>query len=97
MTRVLWSDPGLDDLAAIVAYIKADSPDAARRAANAILAAVTQLARIPESGRAGRIPGTRELVVPRSAYVVVYELSGSDAIILRVLHGAMRWPPDGWP
>ncbi len=51
------------------------------------------------AGKAGRSPGTRELVVARYPYLVVYSAEAgamtSDPVqiaILRILHGAMSWP-----
>jgi len=46
-------------------------------------------------GRLGRVAGTRELVLSRTPYIVIYEFRGPDEeiYILRLLHGAQRWPP----
>jgi len=41
-----------------------------------------------DSGRAGRIDGTREWVLVGTPYIVVYRLSGSVIEVLRILHGA---------
>lgn len=59
-----------------------------------IAQAVLRLVEFPESGRPGRVPGTRELVIPRTPYVVAYALTGDRIRILRVLHGAQMWPDD---
>jgi len=50
---------------------------------------------MPRMGRIGRIAGTRELVLSGTPYVVIYDLRNMDEqiYILRVLHGARRWPP----
>ncbi|HET6521471.1 MAG TPA: type II toxin-antitoxin system RelE/ParE family toxin, partial [Geminicoccaceae bacterium] len=50
------------------------------------------LAQHPESGRPGRVPGTRELVVSGTPYIVPYRVQGNTVQILRVLHGARKWP-----
>jgi len=42
--------------------------------------------------RAGRVSGTREMVV-RSNYVVIYTEDTCAVTILRVLHAAQQWPP----
>lgn len=60
---------------------------------DAIEAAVSQLVRMPRSGRAGKVAVTRELVVPRTPYVIVYRVYTDRVVILRLLHGAQRWPP----
>jgi toxin ParE1/3/4 len=46
----------------------------------------------PQIGRAGRVPGSRELVIPRTPYIVPYRFQRTTIQILRVYHGARRWP-----
>ena len=43
--------------------------------------------------RPGRVQGTRELVVPATPFIVVYRIEATGVVILRVLHGAQKWPP----
>ena len=43
-------------------------------------------------GRPGRVEGTRELVVPDTPYLVPYRGRGHAVEILRVFHGARKWP-----
>jgi toxin ParE1/3/4 len=43
-------------------------------------------------GRAGRVTGTRELVIPNTPFIVPYRGKGEMVIILRVFHAARRWP-----
>ena len=40
----------------------------------------------------GEVPGTRELVIPRLPYFVVYRLTSDAVQILRVLHDKQKWP-----
>ncbi len=47
---------------------------------------------MPFSGRIGRIDGAREAVVPRSPYIVVYEISEQTVYILGIWHAARQWP-----
>jgi toxin ParE1/3/4 len=56
--------------------------------------AVRLLAEMPRRGRPGRWPGTRELIVPRTSYIVPYRVAGDHIEILRVFHGARRWPQE---
>lgn len=58
------------------------------------MAAVRRLHDFPESGRPGRVAGTRELVITETPYVAAYHVSGETVRILRVLHGAQQWPDD---
>ena len=43
-------------------------------------------------GRLGRVPGTRELEIPRTPFIVPYKLEGEVIQVLRVFHGVRRWP-----
>jgi toxin ParE1/3/4 len=89
----VWSLEAIDDLAALRAYIEQDDPAAARRVALHIIHNLeTLLPRSPEMGRPGRVPGTRELVIPRTPFIVPYRLVGHTIQILRIFHGARRWP-----
>lgn len=87
-----WLDDALADVTEIHRYIAADDPSAAARVVERVQAAVRLLTEVPHRGRPGRWPGTRELVVPRTQYIVPYRVSGDVVEILRVLHSARRWP-----
>ncbi len=43
-------------------------------------------------GRAGRVPGTRELLIPGTPYIIPYRVRAGAVEILRVFHAARRWP-----
>ena len=60
--------------------------------ASAIVDAVDRLAAHPAVGRPGRVPGTRELVVSRTPYVIPYRVREGVVEILRVVHARRRWP-----
>ena len=73
----IWSPEAIADLAALRAYIAQDDPAAAQRVALHIIRNVeTLLPNSPEMGRPGRVPGTRELVIPRTPYIVESTSSG---------------------
>ncbi len=92
--RVEWSIFAQTDRDAIFDYIEEDSPRAAITVDDRIRAQVGGLARYPESGRPGRVAGTRELVIHRTPYIAAYRIDGDTVRILRVLHGAQQWPDD---
>ena len=89
----VWSPEAIDDLAALRVYIERDNPAAAQRVVLRIIHSVeTLLPSNPEIGRPGRVPGTRELVIATTPFIVPYRLVGGMIQILRVYHGARRWP-----
>ena len=89
----LWSPEAIADLAALRAYIEQDDPGAAQRVAFHIIDTVeTLLADNPQLGRPGRVPGTRELVIPHTPFIVPYRVRNATIHVLRVFHAARRWP-----
>ena len=42
--------------------------------------------------RPGRVPGTRELVIPKTPYIVPCRVRGAKIEIARVYHTSRRWP-----
>jgi toxin ParE1/3/4 len=89
----IWSPEAINDLAALRIYIEQDDPAAAQRVALHIVHSIeTQLPNNPEMGRPGRVPGTRELVIPKTPFIVPYRVVGNTIQILRIFHGARRWP-----
>jgi addiction module RelE/StbE family toxin len=93
MTSVRITTPAADDLRDIRAYIARDNKLAAGSVVRRIRSSVALLRRHPELGRAGRIAGTRELIVAGQPYLVVYRLGDQGVEVLRVLHHAQEWPP----
>ena len=75
----------------VVDCIPDDNPDAAQALKEDIQARVSRLRDNPRLYRAGRVAGTREMVV-RSNYIVVYAEGADTVTVLRVLHGAQSWP-----
>ena len=90
--RLKWTQEAIYDLTAIRDHIAQDRPEAARRVASRILEAIGHLEQFSRSGRPGRVPGTRELVVSGTPYQVPYRIKGEVIELLRVLHGAQKWP-----
>jgi toxin ParE1/3/4 len=91
--NIVWTDLALIDLVALHAYISTENPAAADAMVRRIVDLVErQLPQMPESGRPGRVQSTRELVVSGSPYFVPYRVVGGRVEVLRVIHGARRWP-----
>ena len=98
--RVRWTDPAQTDFLEILGYIARDNPAAAERVGERLLSAIDVLETQPRLGRPGRVAGTRELVVPSLPYAAIYRIvdaprsAASEVEMLRVLHGARRWPAE---
>ena len=91
--NILWSPEAIEDLNSVRAYIAEYNPSAARTVVLHILHSIEQLLPDnPQIGRPGRVPGTRELVIPKTPFIVPYRSQRNVIQILRVYHGARRWP-----
>lgn len=90
--RVRWLRRALANLDEEGEYIAKDDPAAAGRVVMRILHAVELLKENPAIGRPGRVAGTRELVVTETPYLVPYRVREGVVEILRVFHGARKWP-----
>jgi plasmid stabilization system protein ParE len=90
--RISWLRRALLDLDAAEAYIAREDPQAASGVVLGVVRAVTLLRDQPGLGRPGRLPGTRELVVPKTPFIVPYRVRGEAVEILRVYHTARKWP-----
>ena len=90
--RLKWLPTALRNLDTEASYIAADEPAAACLVVQRVLAAVSLLAEQPGQGRPGRVPGTRELLVPKTHYIVPYRVRGDTVEVLRVFHTS-RQPP----
>jgi toxin ParE1/3/4 len=75
-------------------YIAQENPLAAASQDEEIEHQVELLLQHPKMGRRGRVQGTRELVISRTPFVVVYRIKAAQRIeIIRLLHGSQQWPP----
>ena len=90
--KVKWVRLALNDLDEAAEFIARDNPKAASRVLKRIWDTVQVLADQPHAGRAGRVHGTRELVVAGTPFIIPYRVVENTVQILRVLHGKRKWP-----
>lgn len=90
--RVEWLRTALRNLDDEASYIALDDPQAASVVVTRVFEAVAMLAHQPNLGRPGRVPGTRELVVLKTRYLVPYRVRGEVVEVLRVFHTSRRLP-----
>lgn len=94
--KVHWTEAAFTQWEESLDYIGAENAAAAQRAEARVIDAVEMLAAHPYAGRVGRIAGTREFAVPRSAFVIAYDVDQREGIlwVFAVYDGRRRWPKD---
>jgi toxin ParE1/3/4 len=84
-----WTKTALRSVDEIAGFIAKDNPIRATSFVRELKDAVTKLQVHPGMGRAGRVPGTRELVLHKN-YIAIYRVRGEDVEILRLHHVAQN-------
>ena len=90
--KEIWSPKALLQLEGLWNFIADDSKAAADSIVERIFASVDLLKTQPEMGRSGRMAGTREMVIPRTPYFIVYRVKRGGLDLIALLHGSQRWP-----
>ena len=90
--KLIWSPEARVDLREMVLYLSEKNPYAAKALYQRIETVVTEIIDTPYIGRPGRVPGTRELVITNTPYILPYQIRSDFIEILRVYHGARKWP-----
>ena len=92
--EIKWLRKALVNLDHEAEYIAQDNPQAARLVVQRIYHAVSLLRDAPSLGHPGRLPGTRELVIPETRHIVPYRVRPrlQRIEILRVFHASRRLP-----
>jgi len=92
--QIKWLRKALKNLDDEAEYIAQDDPQAARMVVQRIVQTVTLLRDNPSLGRPGRLPGTHELVIPKTRYIVPYRVRPrlQRIEILRVFHASRKLP-----
>lgn len=96
MTIVRWTGRAQSDLAAIQAFIQADSPHYAEVVVRRLLRAVDRLSEFPESGRAVLEFSDRSVrEVIQRPYRIVYRIVSPDEVHVLTVHHGSRGEIDG--
>ncbi len=90
--EVKWLRLALKDPDEIYEYIAEDNITAASETVNIIWKESEILKQHPESGREGRVPGTRELYIKNTYYIIPYRVKNNNVEVLRVMHTSRNWP-----
>jgi toxin ParE1/3/4 len=78
-----WTQTALRTLDEIAQYIAQDNPARAASIVKELRQSTEKLASFPGMGRAGRVHGTRELVIHKN-YLAIYRARADDVEILRI-------------
>ncbi len=93
--RIKWTLAAEKDLDSIHDYIYEENPAAAVDVVLHIMQSVEDILPLNTGiGRAGRVFGTRELVITKYPYIVPYRILNGKLEIVRVIHTSMQWPDD---
>lgn len=87
-----WPQRAADDLENLADYLFHNAPWRVAELVRGLYEAPGALLAFPNRGRPGRKSGTRELVLTPLPYIVVYQISGDVIYIVRIIHGAQKWP-----
>jgi len=95
--KIRWLRKALENIEHEATYISQENPAAANVVVQRIYDSVALLADNPSLGHPGRIPDTRELIVPDTQYIIPYRVSprSNQIEILRIFHTS-RKPPKSW-
>jgi toxin ParE1/3/4 len=92
--NIVWLPKAITTRDAQLDYIAKENVAAAIEYGDRLENQVDQLTTHPDLGRAGRKQGTRELVISRTSFIVIYRVKSKAKCIeiLRVLHSSQQWP-----
>jgi toxin ParE1/3/4 len=91
--RIDWTEQAARQVDQAYDYIAlSNSEEVAAKVTTQIAASVQQLIRFPMSGRLGRVPGTRELLISNTPFIAAYTIHRDRIVILAIYHGSQMWP-----
>jgi toxin ParE1/3/4 len=95
--QIKWLRKALMNLDNEAGFIAQDDPKAAQVVVQRIQQGISLLRDNPALGHPGRVPGTHELVIPKTRFIVPYRVRPrlQRIEILRVFHTS-RKPPKRW-
>jgi toxin ParE1/3/4 len=85
-----WSIRSSVNVAEIREYIASKNPTASESVLAEIRISANGLREFPMLGHTGRRSGTRELVLPKYPFTIIYRLTSTKVIIVAVIHQARK-------
>jgi len=92
--EIKWLRKALLNLDQEAEHISKDDPQVARLVVQRIYHTVLLLKDNPSLGHPGRLPGTHELIIPKTRYIIPYRVRPrlQQIEILRVFHASRKLP-----
>ena len=81
----------IQDVLQAYSYIAQDNPQSAKTVIERIEKGINALCMYPHLGRPGRLEETREFVIARTPFIVVYRPYKSALWVLSVLHTSKKY------
>lgn len=91
MLPIKWTDEAKTDLYTLIAFIAEENPYAAESLLQQIQESILPTAEHPYMFRAGRVPGTREIVAHPN-YILIYQVLNDAILVLSVVHSRCEYP-----
>jgi len=92
--KVRYLRRALQHITDIHAHIATESPRAADAVVQRLITRIELLQQAPKQGRLGVRPGTREVIVSGTPYIVTYRISQDAIEILTIRDGRRKPDPD---
>ena len=90
--RVNWTKSAINDLEIEANYLSKISPSIEDSFLKHVESSIDLIKEYPELGRIGRVNQTRELILKKFQYILVYLVESSYIDIIRLLHTSRKWP-----
>lgn len=94
MRRIRWSPAAAADLESISHYLSEHHPSYRAPTIAKLYDAARSLKQMPNRGRIGQTPGTRELSMNPLPYIIMYGVEPDMVHIFRILHAAQDRPSE---
>jgi plasmid stabilization system protein ParE len=89
----IWTPEALFDIGEAWSFIAPDNEPAADRTVARLTEAAERLDRFPRLGRPGPEPDTRQFLIPRTPFKLIYRILPDGRVeLLRVFHTSRKWP-----
>jgi toxin ParE1/3/4 len=90
--KIKISPKAAQDIDAIYNYIKSQNQIAAPQVIRNIKETFFYIEKYPNIGRKGRLPETREYIMPSLPYFIAYRVTSKNLEILRIYHTSRLYP-----